>query len=137
MATENVHVLVGTKKGAFIYSSDEARERWSISDPNLPGWTVNHMAVDNRGDTPRLFAAGAHWAWGPFVGHSDDLGKTWDTRSPGLGFKQDDPSAAFTGKSRLERQRLVNRALGDIPGNRVHALAIRAFAPNEAGGGGA
>lgn len=41
-------------------------------------------------------------------------------------------SAAFTGKSRLERQRLVNRALGDIPGNRVHALAIRAFAPSEA-----
>jgi BolA protein len=43
-------------------------------------------------------------------------------------------SAAFTGKSRLERQRLVNRALGDIPGDRVHAMAIRAFAPNEAGG---
>jgi BolA protein len=44
-------------------------------------------------------------------------------------------SAAFTGKSRLERQRLVNRALGDIPGNRVHAMAIRAFAPDEAGDG--
>ena len=41
-------------------------------------------------------------------------------------------SAAFAGKSRVERQRLVNRALGDIPGNRVHALAIRAFAPDEA-----
>ncbi len=41
-------------------------------------------------------------------------------------------SAAFTGKNRLERQRLVNRALGDIPGERVHALAIRAFAPGEA-----
>ncbi|KRA84673.1 BolA family transcriptional regulator [Altererythrobacter sp. Root672] len=41
-------------------------------------------------------------------------------------------SAAFVGKSRVDRQRLVNRALGDIPGNRVHALAIRAFAPNEA-----
>ena len=40
-------------------------------------------------------------------------------------------SSAFAGKSRLERQRLVNRALGDIPGNRVHALAIRAFAPGE------
>lgn len=40
-------------------------------------------------------------------------------------------SAAFAGKSRLERQRLVNRALGDIPGNRVHALAIRALAPGE------
>ena len=41
-------------------------------------------------------------------------------------------SAAFAGKGRLERQRMVNRALGDIPGNRVHALAIRAFAPEEA-----
>lgn len=40
-------------------------------------------------------------------------------------------AAAFTGKSRLERQRMVNRALGDIPGDRVHALAIRAFAPGE------
>ena len=41
-------------------------------------------------------------------------------------------SAAFAGKSRLERQRMVNRALGDIPGTRVHALAIRAIAPGEA-----
>jgi BolA protein len=41
-------------------------------------------------------------------------------------------SVAFSGKSRLERQRMVNRALGDIPGTRVHALAIRAFAPGEA-----
>jgi BolA protein len=40
-------------------------------------------------------------------------------------------SAAFAGKSRLERQRMVNAALGDIPGQRVHALAIRAFAAGE------
>jgi BolA protein len=40
-------------------------------------------------------------------------------------------SAAFAGLSRLERQRRVNRALGDIPGTRVHALAIRAKAPGE------
>lgn len=40
-------------------------------------------------------------------------------------------SAAFTGKSRLERQRMVNRALADIPGQRVHALAVRASAPGE------
>ena len=38
-------------------------------------------------------------------------------------------SAAFAGKSRLERQRMVNGALGDIPGQRVHALAIRATEP--------
>ncbi len=38
-------------------------------------------------------------------------------------------SAAFIGKSRVERQRLVNRALGDLMDNRVHAMAIRATAP--------
>lgn len=40
-------------------------------------------------------------------------------------------SIAFAGKSRLERQRMVNGALGDIPGQRVHALAIKAKAPGE------
>jgi BolA family transcriptional regulator, general stress-responsive regulator len=40
-------------------------------------------------------------------------------------------SAAFSGISRLQRQRMVNAALGDIPGQRVHALSIRAHAPGE------
>lgn len=40
-------------------------------------------------------------------------------------------SAAFTGKSRLERQRMVNQALGDLPGQKVHAMAIKARAPGE------
>ena len=40
-------------------------------------------------------------------------------------------SAAFAGVSRLERQRMVNRALGDIPGQRVHALVIKAKASGE------
>lgn len=40
-------------------------------------------------------------------------------------------AAAFAGIGRLERQRMVNRALGDIPGRRVHALAIKAKAPGE------
>lgn len=40
-------------------------------------------------------------------------------------------AAAFAGVSRLQRQRAVNSALGDIPGQRVHALAIKASAPGE------
>ena len=40
-------------------------------------------------------------------------------------------SAAFAGVSRVMRQRMVNNALGDLPGQRVHALAIRATAPGE------
>jgi len=40
-------------------------------------------------------------------------------------------SAAFAGQSRLNRQRMVNKALGDLPGERVHAMAIKASAPGE------
>lgn len=38
---------------------------------------------------------------------------------------------AFANVSRLQRQRLINKALGDIPGERVHALAIKASAPQD------
>ncbi len=40
-------------------------------------------------------------------------------------------SAAFTGVNRVQRQRMINAALGDIPGQRVHALALKARAPGE------
>lgn len=47
-------------------------------------------------------------------------------------FSVDIESDAFIGVSRLQRQRMVNAALGDLPGQRVHALAIKARAPGEA-----
>jgi BolA family transcriptional regulator, general stress-responsive regulator len=40
-------------------------------------------------------------------------------------------SPQFAGKSRIERQRMVHQALGEMVGNRVHALTIRARAPGE------
>lgn len=40
-------------------------------------------------------------------------------------------SPLFDGKSRVERQRMVHAALGDLVGDRVHALSIRATAPRE------
>ena len=40
-------------------------------------------------------------------------------------------SAAFAGKSRVERQRMIYAALGDLMRERVHALSIRANAPGE------
>ncbi len=58
-------------------------------------------------------------------GHSGDDG------SGESHFTVEIESAAFTGQSRLQRQRMVNAALGDIPGQRVHALAIKARTPNE------
>lgn len=58
-------------------------------------------------------------------GHSGDDG------SGESHFSVEIESPSFAGVSRLERQRMVNRALGDIPGQRVHALAIKARAPGE------
>lgn len=40
-------------------------------------------------------------------------------------------SAAFAGKTRLERQRMIYAALGELMRARVHALSIRAAAPGE------
>jgi BolA protein len=58
-------------------------------------------------------------------GHSGDDG------SGESHFTVEIESAAFAGLARLQRQRMVNAALGDIPGQRVHALAVKARAPGE------
>jgi BolA protein len=60
--------------------------------------------------------------------HSGHMG---DDGSGESHFTVEIESAAFAGVSRVQRQRMVNAALGDIPGQRVHALAIKARAPNE------
>jgi len=41
-------------------------------------------------------------------------------------------SPAFAGKNRVERQRMIYGALGELMRERVHALSIRASAPGEA-----
>ena len=58
-------------------------------------------------------------------GHSGDDG------SGESHFTVEIESTAFAGVSRVTRQRMVNKALGDLPGQRVHALAIKARAPGE------
>ncbi|GAA0634797.1 BolA family transcriptional regulator [Sphingomonas ursincola] len=60
--------------------------------------------------------------------HSGHMG---DDGSGESHFTVEIESAEFAGKSRLERQRMVNRALGELPGQKVHALAIKARAPGE------
>lgn len=84
-----VKLLVGTKKAAFIYTSHDSREKWEVSAPIYTGWSIYNMTADLRGDHPRLYAAANHWAWGPSVAKSDDLGATWDYRSVGLKFPAD------------------------------------------------
>ena len=42
-------------------------------------------------------------------------------------------SRAFAGKPPLDRHRLIYEALGDLMPKQIHALAIRAYAPEELG----
>lgn len=57
----NAYLLVGTKKGAFILSSDARRIEWLLSGPLLKGAEVNDVTMDTR-DKPTLYACvNSYW----------------------------------------------------------------------------
>ena len=72
----NVLVLVGTRKGAFILSSDDSRKDWLVSGPHSPGSEVYHVFYDpQNGGT--IFAAVNQMIRRPIMQRSHDLGATW------------------------------------------------------------
>lgn len=75
-ANPHIRLLVGTSKGAFIYTSDAERRQWELHGPYLHGWEVYSMLGDNRG-TPRLIAGTSHEVYGPAIRISEDLGENW------------------------------------------------------------
>ena len=79
-----VLVLVGTRKGAFIFESNRARKKWQMSGPHFDSWAVNHLSFDKR--TGVIFAALNHGVYGPNVQQSADLGATWQmSQGPSFG----------------------------------------------------
>ena len=58
-------------------------------------------------------------------------GHTGDDGSGESHFTVEIEAVAFAGMTRLERQRAVNAALGELMHEHIHALAIRARAPGE------
>src|SRR5438270_4281066 len=73
----SVRVLVGTRKGAFILSSDGKREKWDVSGPHFGGWEIYHMK-GSPADPQRLYASQTSSWFGQVVQRSNDGGKTWD-----------------------------------------------------------
>ena len=51
-----VRVLVGTRKGAFILTSDGRRQQWDIDGPLFAGWETYHLKA-SPADQARLYAA--------------------------------------------------------------------------------
>jgi photosystem II stability/assembly factor-like uncharacterized protein len=78
-----VRVLVGTKKGAFILSSDGKRQNWEVSGPHFAGWEIYHMK-GSPADPNRIYVSQTSGWFGQIIQRSDDGGKTWTTPGGGI-----------------------------------------------------
>jgi photosystem II stability/assembly factor-like uncharacterized protein len=71
-----VRVLVGTKKGAFVLTSDGKRQRWQVSGPFFAGWEIYHLK-GSPVDPDRIYTSQSSAWFGQIIQRSDDGGKTW------------------------------------------------------------
>ena len=85
-----VLVLVGTKKGTFIFDGDAERRSWALRGPFCETWPMNHVIADPTSGT--IYGGGGNEWFGPAVWKSTDLGRTWTHSSEGLAYEPgDDP----------------------------------------------
>jgi photosystem II stability/assembly factor-like uncharacterized protein len=71
-----VVVLVATRKGAWLYHGDAARNTWRADGPHFLGHVISHVLLDPR-DGRTLLAAAKTGHLGPTVFRSTDLGRSW------------------------------------------------------------
>ena len=72
-----VRVLVGTRKGAFVLTSDEGRRDWTVSEPFFAGWESYHLK-GSPVDPDRIWAAPSGGWFGQVIRRSDDGGRSWE-----------------------------------------------------------
>jgi len=72
-----VRVLVGTRKGAFVLTSDGKREQWDIDGPHFTGFEIYHVK-GSPADQNRIYASQTSGWFGQLIQRSDDGGKTWN-----------------------------------------------------------
>jgi photosystem II stability/assembly factor-like uncharacterized protein len=91
-----VRVLVGTKKGAFILTSDGKRDKWEVSVPHFAGWELYHVK-GSPVDPDRIYASQSSGWFGQVIQRSDDGGKTW--HQPGTPAGENTPPGMPKGES--------------------------------------
>jgi hypothetical protein len=94
-----VRVLVGTRKGAFILTSDGKRDKWQVSGPHFAGWEIYHLK-GSPVDPDRIYASQSSGWFGQVIQRSSDGGVTWET--PGGG-----PEVTEDGMPRGESNKFV------------------------------
>jgi hypothetical protein len=72
-----VRVLVGTRKGAFVLTSDGKRAEWEVSGPHFGGWEIYHLN-GSPADPDRLWASQSTGWFGQQIQRSDDGGRSWE-----------------------------------------------------------
>jgi photosystem II stability/assembly factor-like uncharacterized protein len=72
-----VRLLVGTKKGAFVLTSDGKRKAWAVSGPQFGGWEIYHLK-GSPVDPDRLYASQCSGWFGQKIQRSNDGGKSWE-----------------------------------------------------------
>ena len=72
-----VRVLVGTRKGAFVLTSDGRRDRWAVSGPHFAGWEIYHVK-GSPADPNRLYASQSSGWFGQVIQRSNDGGQSWE-----------------------------------------------------------
>ena len=72
-----VRVLVETRKGAFVLTSDGKREQWDISGPLFAGWEIYHLK-GSPADPNRLYVSQSSGWFGQQIQRSNDGGQTWE-----------------------------------------------------------
>jgi photosystem II stability/assembly factor-like uncharacterized protein len=97
-----VRVLVGTRKGAFVLTSDGKRERWDVNGPLFAGWETYHMK-GSPADPNRLYASQTSGWFGQIIQRSDDGGKTWT--QPGT--PPGEPTTTLEGMPKAESNKFV------------------------------
>ncbi|HXU76019.1 MAG TPA: exo-alpha-sialidase [Methylomirabilota bacterium] len=97
-----VRVLVGTRKGAFILTSDGKRERWEVNGPLFAGWEIYHVK-GSPADPNRLYASQCSGWFGQIIQRSSDGGKTWE--QPGT--PPGEPTTTPEGMPKAESNKFV------------------------------
>lgn len=73
----SVRVLVGTRKGAFVITSDGQRTKWKVNGPFFAGWEIYHLK-GSPVDPNRLYASQCSGWFGQMIQRSNDGGVTWE-----------------------------------------------------------
>ena len=85
-----VRVLAGTRKGAFVLTSDGKRDTWSVSGPHFAGWEIYHLK-GSPAEPNRIYASQNTGWFGQLIQRSDDGGVTWSPVGNDFAYAGGDP----------------------------------------------